>query len=512
MKTPAQSMMSLFSGMKEAHGEYIISDEPSEDGKKKKGRAFTKREPATSELWERHLSGEQTLGIIPIKSDNTCLWGAIDIDDYNLDLVTFAIRVHKLGLPLMPCRSKSGGCHLIMFLKEPVMAKALQEKLSEIAAILGYGRSEIFPKQTKVLVDKGDLGNWLNMPYFGSDNGTRYALGEKGEAVPLLKFLKWAGDLRLTIDQFENLDIQVPTNNLPDGPPCLQVLCDQGFPQGTRNNGLFALGVYCRKAFPDNWESKMEEMNSKYMDPPLESKEVQTLKKQCSKKDWNYRCSDQPLAAFCNAAVCRTRAHGIGGGAMPTMGGLSKIPTDQPVWFLDVNGIRIELTTDELQQQSRFQKACMNYINFMPPKITDRMWQSLIQTLLDKCDILDKPKEASLSDQFKELVATFCTDSRIRASTREEILLGRPWLGTHPEDDEEPRVFFRLRDLEEFLIRHNFKYYNRSQMIARLTSTTVDAQGHFFKIKGKGVNVFHISEPEDMDEPFGLPDMGEKVL
>lgn len=512
MPSYAETMMGIFSGMKEAHGEYVISNEKAEKGQKQKGKAVTRRDPVTKELWEQHLAGEKTLGVIPIKADNTCLWGAIDIDDYDLDLILFAVRVYKMELPMIPCRSKSGGCHLVMLLREPVPAKDLQAKLSEIAGALGYGRSEIFPKQTTVLVEKGDLGNWLNMPYFGGDKGSRYALDEKGRAFTLKEFIKLADKTALTKEAFEKLEVMIPTDALPDGPPCLQVLCEQGFPQGTRNNGLFALGVYCRKAFPDSWEKKLEEMNTAFMSPPLELKEVQVIQKQVSKKDWNFKCSDQPLAAFCNSAVCRTRAYGIGGGAMPIMSGLRKIPTDQPVWFLCVNGVSLELMTEDLQNQMRFQKACMNSINYMPPKVSEKVWQSVMQVLLDDVDVLDKPKEASLSDQFKDLVATFCTDANHRASTREELLLGRPWASTDPDDEEKPRVFFRVKDLEEFLIRNNFKHYTRSQMISRLTSTTMDARSHFFKIKGKGVNVYHIDEPEDIDDPYALPDMGEKVL
>ena len=498
--------------MEEAHGQYTINEEQASGKKKKEGVAQTIRQPVTEELWQNHLAGNKTLGIIPIRSDSTCLWGAIDIDDYSLDLKTFAIRVYKKNLPLIPFRSKSGGCHLIVFFKTPIKAAIVQSKLGEIAASLGYGRSEVFPKQTRILVEKGDLGNWLNMPYFGGDNGTRYALNDKGKALKLAELLALAKKTRITLKVFEKIKVVETGGLLPDGPPCLQALIEQGFPQGTRNNGLFALGVYCRMAFPDNWQQKLEELNAKCMDPPLESKEVQTIIKQVGKKDYNYKCNDQPIASFCNAAVCRTRTYGIGGGAMPTMQGLRKLPTDQPVWFLEVNSVTLELTTEQLQIQPKFQKACMDYINYMPPKVNDRAWQTLIQGLLDKCHVMEKPPEAGIGDQFIELLSTFCADGRLRANSKEELLLGRPWAGADPNDDDLVKVFFRLRDLEEFLVRNGFKYYNRSQIITHLTNGSVRAVSHFFKIKGKGVNVWYMSEPEPLDGPFALPDMGGDVL
>ena len=44
----------------------------------------------------------------------------------------------------------------------------------ELAAGIGYGGVEIFPKQREVLVDRGDIGSWLNMPYFEGETSVRY--------------------------------------------------------------------------------------------------------------------------------------------------------------------------------------------------------------------------------------------------------------------------------------------------------------------------------------------------
>ena len=104
-------------------------------------------------------------------------------------------------------RSKSGGCHLVIFLETAIPAKDLQIKLSEISASLGYGKSEIFPKQSSVLVDKGDLGNWLNMPYFGGDNSSRYCLDQNGEAMSPALFLAAAERKRLSIEQIEQIEM-----------------------------------------------------------------------------------------------------------------------------------------------------------------------------------------------------------------------------------------------------------------------------------------------------------------
>ncbi len=57
-----------------------------------------------------------------------------------------------------------------MFAREPVTAAYMQKNLKLFAAYLGYSGSEIFPKQTEILVDRGDTGNFLNKLAFSHRN------------------------------------------------------------------------------------------------------------------------------------------------------------------------------------------------------------------------------------------------------------------------------------------------------------------------------------------------------
>ena len=162
----------LFSGNDRAHGTFNVQNNRATDGKKT-GQARVLREPPTTDLWEKHLAGESGLGIIPIKDNNCCHWGAIDIDTYNLDHSNLIKQVEKHNLPGVVCRSKSGGAHLYFFFTQELAAADLQPKLMSIAALLGYAGSEVFPKQQQILVDRGDTGNFLNMPYFGGKMNAR---------------------------------------------------------------------------------------------------------------------------------------------------------------------------------------------------------------------------------------------------------------------------------------------------------------------------------------------------
>src|SRR4051812_25649153 len=94
----------LFRGRQTAHG--LFWPDPGGDPDKK--RVKTIDEPVPDEAWERHLVGEVPfLGIVPLTTDNTCYFGAIDYDD-ECDTHEFEERVRMLELPLVVCRSKSG--------------------------------------------------------------------------------------------------------------------------------------------------------------------------------------------------------------------------------------------------------------------------------------------------------------------------------------------------------------------------------------------------------------------
>ena len=74
----------IFKGSEIAYGLYAKGDRGANG--KQKGKATIVREKVNDKLWSDHLSGvDPALGIIPITGSNTCKWGCIDIDRYDLD-------------------------------------------------------------------------------------------------------------------------------------------------------------------------------------------------------------------------------------------------------------------------------------------------------------------------------------------------------------------------------------------------------------------------------------------
>lgn len=496
----------IFAGLDIAYGTYKI-DKERQDGKQD-GKGTVVRQPPTDDLWLKHLKGvEPSLGIIPIRADNTCTWGAIDIDMYPVDHLSVIKKIRKLELPLIVFRSKSGGAHCYMFSKEPVTAAFMQRTLKLFAAYLGHAGSEIFPKQIEILVDRGDTGNFLNLPYFGGDNGTRYAFKDDGSAATLEEFYALYDKYAITSETvIKEPNIASGGSDLIDGPPCLQVLCGQGFPQGTRNNGLFNLGVFLRKAKQDTWEDELMQFNQKYMQPPLPLNELTVVVKQLKKKDYGYKCKDAPINGHCNSSVCKTRKFGIGSSSdMPSIASLSKYASDPPLWFVDVDGHRLELTTEELQQQPKFQVACMNKVNVMPPTLKKQEWENLLNGLLKQMvetqAITEAPEDTSSDGRFYDLLEEFCTHLQT-AMDREEVLMGRPWT-----NEEEKLTYFRLKDLENFLVRNKFMMSN-PKIAQRLRS--IHGSPYSMTVKNRTVRLWRVPAFAKQDAPFNtdLPSVG----
>ena len=132
MRERIERFINIFHGLDRAHGVTKVAD-TNGNGTKIKGTSFVKREPVTDDLWLKHLQGTENLGIIPINDDNQCKWGCIDIDSYaGFDHKKLINKIKAFKLPLMVCRSKSGGAHVFLFTESFGSAKTMRNKLTEI--------------------------------------------------------------------------------------------------------------------------------------------------------------------------------------------------------------------------------------------------------------------------------------------------------------------------------------------------------------------------------------------
>ena len=443
----------IFSGLTIAYGQYQPGDR-GENGKQQ-GKAFIVRKTVTDELWTNHLKGEgAALGIIPITENNDSRWGCIDIDEYNFDHTSLVKSIRDLKLPLIVCRSKSGGAHVFLFTTENIPASLMQSKLKQMAIILGYEGSEIFPKQTEILVERGDTGNFLNLPYFNNMKGLRYAINDEGNSCTLEEFYKlydlYARD-KGAVEEIK-IEKQKIEEAFPGGPPCLNKLASIGFGEGSRNNALFNVAVYYKQSSPDSWEDKIVEANLKYMDPALSNSEVQQLIKSVNRKGYDkYRCKDAPINSVCQAGLCRTKRFGVGYGEeeMPVLGSLTKYTSNPPQWFLDVDKKRIELKSEQLYNPGMFALACLDQANKIVPVPKPKDWkQHFLKPMMVELQEVEPLESLDPINELTGLLQDWTTN-RQSARTLDDIFNKLPFT-------EEGFTYFRMEDFYSFLKKNNW--------------------------------------------------------
>lgn len=485
MNPHTPQVMALFDGHREAYGKFTYSNEVRLDGKVK-GSGITVREPLNRSHWDDHLEGKEQLGIIPINPDNMVKFGAIDIDQYDLNPHTRDAVNKKIvdnHLPLVQFRSKSGGIHLFIFLTELGSAAMVQRKLKDMASFLGFGNSEIFPKQTQILKSRGDIGQWINMPYYDAFKTERYAIhAGSGEKLSLADFITYVVDYMVDPKDLGKLELG-PQEELPQGPPCLQHLIQQGFPEGTRNVGLFNMGVYAKKANPDGWKTMVEKYNERFLKPQLSSQEILNVIKSLDRKEYSYTCTKQPICNFCNQSTCRTRKYGIGESTgLPIMGSLTKLDTDPPIWFIEIeDGGRLELSTEELQTPLLFQRKCMSILNIMPPVLKRESWGHLIAEMMNNINIIPVPIESTPYGRFLSLLEEFCTNRSDDNNNPECILRGLVW-------NHHGKHHFRFHDFIQFLDRKKFEEYGPNRVSSLLRD--YKAEDTKIRIGGRMTGVF----------------------
>ena len=501
-----EKFKSIFTGLDRAHGVFEKSNEP-QNGKKVEARMKTVHEPPTLEKFSNHLKGEYpAMGIVPIDDNNQCLFGAIDIDVYPLDHKKLIKKISDKKFPLVTCLSKSGGAHLYIFLKQKVFAKELQTKLSEITTALGYPSAEIFPKQVKLFQREGeekrDTGIWINLPYHGRN---RYALKTNGTAASLEEFINLYE--KNVVEELKKIKTDFKNEIIKDGPPCLQILTQDGIQEGGRNNALFNVGVYYRKCDPDNYKTLIEGYNRQYIEPPLKSDEVLVVIKQVSQSDSNgaprysYRCTQPPIESLCNKRLCKKRKYGVGGEndrEQPIYSDLKVYKSDPPRYFLNVDEFRIELSsTEDLMTHKKVIQACIEQLNRGIPNMAMVEWNKTYTELLESISIDYPPEEVTKKGEFKELLEEFILHQG-EALSFEDIFLGKSYT-------EEGETYFALKDLMEHLKRNDFKE-SRAWVTVRLREE-YKAKDLTKMIKRVKVRLWKIDQITSDEIELDVPDM-----
>ena len=292
----------LFRGNESAYGVFTPARGKTEAGKAK-GSCRTVSEPISLDLYDEHLSGSISIGIVPINTSGKCYFGAIDIDDYT-GLNWIPKFLQRYSIPLVPVRSKSGGLHLYCFLKEALDAKTLVGYLHQFRSVLGLPENtEVFPKQTRL---SEGVGNWINIPYYGQTS--RRAVTADGKELSFEEFLAHAETLISTEKSLAGVLDALP---LSSAPPCLQAMYltgEIGKANSGRNTFLFNAGVYLRTRFGvDELPSRLKTLNDTLPNALSDAELEKTVIRTHTKKTYQYQCSEGLLKKFCCVDICSKR-------------------------------------------------------------------------------------------------------------------------------------------------------------------------------------------------------------
>ena len=335
----------------------------------------------------------------------------------------------------------------------------MQEALTNWAEWLGYGGAEIFPKQTKLAGEGADRarGNWLNMPYFDQKDTNRYCV-HNGRQVGVHYFIEYAESIRTS--PADILELSVGEHS--EAPPCLQSMMKDGVESGYRNQALYNMVVYLKRAFPEEYRDRAREFNVGTFDKPLAPDEAEKVINSASRREYQYKCQEEPCRSRCKASVCVKRAYGIDAdehsvlflGGLPEFTALDKILTDPFQWVLYVDNKPLPpMSIAQLMDYRHVRAMAAEVLHRMPPSMKLDKWAQQLDSMLQECREIDAPEDASVSGVILNHLGDFLQRADYDGDPndfdqRQKIHLGSPVLQMH---DGQPVVFFSGKAFVDYL-------------------------------------------------------------
>lgn len=466
-------------------------------------KVHTKKRAAKIEDFNAHLDGDHGIGRVPIMDNGTCHWAAIDIDSHNGEVVSVDIIAKDIfakGLPLVPCRSKSGGVHCYLFTSEPVPAALIKRVLSGWARDIGHEGSEIFPKQ-KELRDNM-TGNWINLPYFDESCTIRYAVEVKegvAKKLGLAGFLDYAESCRLTVAMLRSFVL----SGHEQAPPCLQELMIEGVPRGVRNEALYAFTIYLKKKLPSaSYRQEILKINETVFDRPLPLSEANRSIQSASRSEYRYKCMEEPCRSLCDSKVCLTRDYGIEpsdafdtGRGMPQFTRLRVINTEPPMWEITVEETPVMVQTKTLRNFQYLAEEIMDKLYIVIPLMKQKDWMPILSDLMLNLEHIDAPDNASVSGIIRERLIEFIDRADFNSNgkdpdDKELIIRGLPVIQERYLEEGKREVLFRGTDFISYLKRTRSEELKGNALWMALR--TMGMTHRRTRINGKVVNLWSL--------------------
>lgn len=531
MSELAKRFMERFRGNMNAHGIYTLPKgiKPNAKGKvetAKKGR--TVRSPVTVELWDKHLEGDENgLGIVPVDAAGKVVWACIDVDVYEnkLNLIEHDTNVALLGLPLILCRTKSGGAHFYVFFRKPTDASLVIPKIIEWRKTLGLDApgNDIYPKQVKVGED--GTGNWVNMPYYdhlGTNERFAFKNGKKLTAEEFLDLADaMAYDLeavaettrpaaRQKMNGHAKADADDAPINFKGAPCCLTTIMaahNGKIPSGMRNPAMAGVVLpFLRAKYKTSWKQRAHEFNADYMDPPMPHTEVQTCINSQDRKGYHYGCDSEPMFSNCDRPNCIKQKFGVAGDRADvgvTFGQIIEWQSSpHSTYDVPVNGTMMRgLLIESLMSQAKLKNVIMDQAHEKFIFIKQDSWEDNVKEMLQNSLKKVVPPSATAKGQLRAHLREFC--SRTTAATIDGLLAGRVFI-----DEQDGYTYFMFKDFIAYLHSVKFKMPAETTIYAWLaedddvSSLSREINGHeepLYRMKTPQKRITHVTPTNTKD-------------
>ena len=467
------SFTNLFSGNTDAYGITEVGEIVEGKAKSKSRLIYETVSPA---VIQRHLEGRVSIGIAPIRSDGTCNFGAIDIDDYKYDLKDVVAAIEDFGMPLCPCYSKSKKLHIYVFFEDAVPAEDVQKILRWYANAFACGKKvEIFPKQAKAHSTQS-FYSWINLPYFEANNPNNHRkLVTKVGVLPLEEAIPIMEERKLTYKEHKRWIDEFQYN---DAPPCiLSGLLLRDIGPGQRNNWLFSCGVYLRlKDENCDLRTLLTDINHSLHDSELNA----TVIKGFNRKSYFYMCA---ALERCDKATCRQQEYGIESKASTGLdfGDLTQYMTDPPYYEWIVNGQKLTFWNEqEILGQGKFRALCLRQLHLVPRHVPDDRWSKILTRACENITVVQPQVETgdfTSGSTFFDLTCAFFNTKR-KADNITQLAMGRVYF-----DEIEKEYVFTAKSFIDFLVHKNdFKQYAPVEMRVRLQQLGAHKEGAVWRM------------------------------
>ena len=379
---------------------------------------------------------------------------------------------------------------------------------------------EVFPKQAEA-----DVGNWVNVPYFGGEATNRWAWLNGGPAT-LDAFLDQAEGGRTTLEGLLALPLGgAPRAGVTDG----DVVKADGKSRGRRVRGLLkrlspgradrygAAGEDVEVAELGWWTVGailFHELGDDGLSDFIEwSRQSARFDEHACRDKWKdyarIRGGDKrqltlgTLVAMANEDD-EDRQLALPDD-LPAIGNLVQEATENPevdpvVYRVDVEGAGTiqQLRYADVDSFPRFRGKVADQTHVRLPLVGSRAWDHLVKGLFDDVRVERVSEDAGPMGTFITYLTEFLGRARVGGNDPTELSRGHPY-----EDGK--RVWFRLQDLHVFLLQQRFFTFNEKMVSHALRK--LGGQNKQRKVEGQKLRVWSLPWPfgEVRTEPYVVP-------